>query len=125
MNNCLSNLRLATAQEQKLNLGPKRGGRVNVRGVSYNKQDNTYIVDMRVRGLRYYCRHFQTVEEAVFARYIFERELIGEYSLVQSTRYMNPYIERLTPEKKAEIEPYIISLIERKRTECSTVKDTQ
>ena len=125
MNNCLSNLRLATVQEQKLNLGPKRGGNVNVRGVSYNKQDNTYVIDMIVRGTRYYCRHFQTVEEAVFARYIFERELIGEYSLTQSMRYMKPYIERLSPEKKAEIEPYIISLIERKRSECSTAKDTQ
>ena len=124
MNNCLSNLRLATAQEQKLNLGPKRGSNVNVRGVSYSKQDNTYVVDMRARGFRYYCRHFQTVEEAVFARYIFERELIGEYSLVQSTRYMNPYIERLSSEKKTEIEPYILSIIERKKSECSTAKDT-
>lgn len=111
MNNLLSNLRPATAQEQKLNMKPKSDGKIPVRGVSYNKKENKYTVDFRAKGKRYYSKQFDTPEEAAYARYVYERELIGDYSLKQSLQFLNPYISRLSDSEKQVIERYVLSRI--------------
>lgn len=116
LNNRIQNLRLLTTQEQKLNLGPRSDGKIQVRGVSYSKRDNNYVVDMIVRGERFYCKRFKTIEEAAYARFVFERELIADYSLVRSMPFVSPYIDRLPESTKIEIEKYVKSIIERHKT---------
>lgn len=114
LDNRLENLRLLSTQEQKWNMKPQHQGKIPVRGVSFSTRDNDYHLDFRMGNVRFYTKHWETAEEAAYARYIFERELSGQLSLNQSMQYLQPYIERLDESKKLEIEKYVLQKIDEK-----------
>lgn len=115
MDNRLENLRVATRQEQMLNVSTRSDGKIPVRGVSFSTRDQDYRVDFEFKGHRYYVKHFVSVEEAIFVRYVLERELIGEIALNRHYPIMLPFINKLSNEKKKELEEYTLSIIERQR----------
>ena len=112
LDNRLENLRAVTREEQMMNLSPKTGGEVPVRGVSADKRKCKYIVDFSHEKKRLYLKHFDSVEVAVYARYLLEKFFIGEMSLTQSLPRMIPYINKISEEKKKEIENYILLKIQ-------------
>lgn len=107
MDNRLCNLRVADRQLQMFNVTYKTSGKIPVRGVSFNKDDNTYVVNMIVRKHRYYVKHFLTVEEAVYARFLLEKALIGPVATNRHYDNFTPYVARLSAQQKADIETYI------------------
>ena len=113
LDNRLSNLRPLSGADQKLNMKPKWHGQIPIRGVSFSTTDKNYHVDFAMHKTRYYCKHFATLEEAVCARYAFEKELTPELSLAQSYPRMKEYIEKVEPHKRQEIYDYIHSIIAR------------
>ena len=112
MDNRLENLRIATRQDQMFNVSTRSDGKIPVRGVSFSVRDQDYRVDFAVKKRRYYVKHFMSVEEAVYVRYVLERELIGDIALNRHYPIMLPFIEKLSVEKRQELEEYTLSIIE-------------
>lgn len=100
LDNRKENLRIATRTQQLLNT-KKKESEFDVKGICYNKIKNgrKYFARFKEGGKIYTSPHYETYEEAVFARYLLE-QLSSEF--VNNTD-MIPYIEKLDKIKKATI----------------------
>jgi hypothetical protein len=77
-NNRLTNLRLATRSEQLANR--KRTSKVNLpKGVTYNKQRNTFAACWGRGGSKFNCPGFRTAEEAELF-YLWQTRCHGDFS---------------------------------------------
>ena len=68
LNNCRSNLRKATVQEQIWNRRKTKGTSSNVVGVSYYAQSNKWVAELSYNRKRVFRKFFKTEEEAILAR---------------------------------------------------------
>lgn len=95
-NNCKSNLRLASVSLNNINLSVKNG-RKN-RGV-YQKNKGKWYASIQWKNKVYCSPVFETLEEACFARYILEQEIVPEYIIPHNLEE----ISRLSQEQKDNI----------------------
>jgi hypothetical protein len=68
LNNCRSNLRPATAQEQIWNRSKAKDTSSKVVGVSYYAQNNKWVAELTYNRKRVFRQRFNTEEEAIIAR---------------------------------------------------------
>lgn len=68
LNNCRSNLRQATPQEQVWNRGKAQNKSSNVVGVSYYARDGRWVAELSYNYKRVFRQYCQTEEEAILAR---------------------------------------------------------
>ena len=68
LNNCRSNLRPATVQEQIWNRSKAQGTSSKVVGVSYYARSNKWVAELSYNRKRVFRRYFDTEEEAIVAR---------------------------------------------------------
>lgn len=68
LNNCRSNLRQATVQEQIWNRSKAKGTSSKVVGVSYYSKSNKWAAELTYNRKRVFRRYFNTEEEAIIAR---------------------------------------------------------
>lgn len=63
--NCPSNLRIATSQQNSMNMnGPNRNNKTGVLGVHWNSQNKAWCAKLRANG-RNICRFFKSFDDAV------------------------------------------------------------
>lgn len=113
LNNCTNNLRNLTRAEQMLNICCTYNSSIPIRGVSYDKRNNNFVVEIKVGHVRYYCKRFNTIEEAACARYYLEKHLIAEYYIERSEKLLKPYMDKLDDKTKHDIELYVLGIISR------------
>lgn len=68
LNNCRSNLRPATAQEQIWNRNKANGTTSKVVGVSYYTKSKKWVAELSYNYKRIFRKYFDTEEEAIIAR---------------------------------------------------------
>lgn len=119
MDNRLSNLRLATRLDQAHNVSPKSNNKLGIRGVYYSKRDHAYKIDFLYNHCRYYFKHFKTLPEAVYARYLMERTFFDDVAVERHFSAMQPYIDQLSDTQKRDLEAYISDIIQRKEAQSS------
>lgn len=73
-----SNLRIVTHSENMRNVGRRSDNSSGYKGVSYNKRDNLWSVNIRVDG-KQHSECYHTKEEAIAARKQLEKEHYGDF----------------------------------------------
>ena len=111
LDNRLCNLRVVTRVQQCSNLAPKHNNHTGIRGVCYSKRDDCYIVDFVYDHQRFYFKHFHTLPEAVYVRYMMESMLLDQVAVNRHYDAMKPYIDRLTEEQRNELDLYVATII--------------
>lgn len=119
MDNRLCNLRLATRLNQAHNVSPKSNNKLGIRGVCYSKRDCCYKIDFLYDHRRYYFKHFKTLPEAVYARYLMEKAFFDDVAVERHLPTMQPYIDQLSDAQKCDIKVYISDIIQRKEARAS------
>lgn len=109
-NNRKSNLRLASRQDQMYNTLKKN--KTGVKGVYCSSHDVNlpWHAECQCDGIRYYSPHFETKEEAVYYRYLFETVLLKDF-LVCNTQEELDCISGMSEETKT----YVKNLFDRRR----------
>lgn len=104
-NNCKSNLRLATRQEQMLNT--LRSNKTGIKGIYFNpnRPNKPWHCECQLDGKRYYSPQYETKEEAAYYRYLLESIFLKDF-LVCNTAELQECISALTQEKKDSIQKY-------------------
>ncbi len=115
MDNRLCNLRRVTRIEQLGNLAPKKENKLGIRGVSFDKRDNLYIVDFAYNNHRYYFHRFDDLSEAVYVRYLMEDYFHGDVVTSRHMSYMKPHLDKLTDLQKETLKEYVYSKITEER----------
>ena len=110
LDNRKSNLRKVSRQINIQNAKPKKENKFGIRGVSYDKRDDLYSVDLSINKRRYYFKPFKTLEEAVYLRYLCDTILLKDIKYIDEEIY-NPYISKLTEQQMKNIEEYFFGKI--------------
>lgn len=119
LDNRMCNLRQATRLDQAHNVAPKCNNKLGIRGVCYSKRDGEYKIDFLNNHVRYYFKHFKTLPEAVYARYLMERYFFDDVVIARHLPAMQPYIDQLSEEQKHDLEEYVLGIIRRKEAIAS------
>lgn len=100
------NLRIATIQENMLNLQKKSTNTSGVRGVSFHKKRQEWKVDFTYLKQRLYLKGMSTFEEAVYLRYLCEITFLKEKRNTANDELIFNCIKSLSENKKKEILNY-------------------
>lgn len=109
LNNRKSNLRFLSISENARRVSVRIDSEIGIRGITYNKKEKKYVVDFSYDKKRFYSRHWEKIECAVWCRFCYEKY----FRLETITR--NPLFEKydtLDENEKTEIETYVICVIE-------------
>ena len=101
------NLRIVTIQDNMKNLQKKSNNTSGIRGVSFDKKKNRWKVDFTYEKIRIYPHPFKEKSEAVYCRYCFEKQLLGEYRNTSNDSEYMKYINSLTDKQKHTIEQHV------------------
>jgi hypothetical protein len=80
MDNRISNLRVATRQQQLCNTKRRRDNKSGHKGVFYSERHKKWLVSIRIDGKSHFIGLFKTTEEAVEARQNAARERHGKFA---------------------------------------------
>lgn len=116
LNNCRANLRIIDKIENQLNMKVQINNKTSkIRGVSMDKS-NKWRVDFRYKNNRLYFKTFDTIEEAVYLRYLCETTFQKELRHTSNDTLIFSYINKLSDKDKLEVNNYF-------KTKISTSKD--
>lgn len=105
LNNRRENLRMVSRQDNIDNQRATRiDNKIGIRGIAYSTRDKCFKVDFNYHGVRFYTKHWSSIEEAVWCRKCFE-DFFGINALAS-----NPLAEQyytLPDVKRVEIEQYV------------------
>lgn len=110
LDNRKSNLRKVSRQINIQNSKSKKENKFGIRGVSYNKRDDLYLVDLFINKRRYYFKPFKTLGEAVYLRYLCDTILLKDVKYIDEEIY-SPYISKLTEQQIKNIKEYFFDKI--------------
>ena len=78
-NNCKSNLRIVTEQQNQMNRKKQSNNKSGCSGVSWNKVINKWTAHIGYKGNYIYLGYFTNIEDAIKARQDAELKYFGEY----------------------------------------------
>lgn len=107
LNNCLSNLRRATRSQNQMNHGLQTNNTSGFTGVVKNK--NKWHVQLRNKTKNYHFGNYKNLCDAVYARYIAECEIFGEFRNTQNDEEIFEQINLCN--SKESIRRFVIELI--------------
>lgn len=109
LNNTKDNLRLINRIDNIHNIQVRIDNKsTGVRGISYSKKSGKYVVDFQYNKKRWSLREFKNLSEAVYLRYLFEKEYLKEYRNTSNDEYVFSLINSLSPQEKLAIEKYFL-----------------
>lgn len=102
-NNCKSNLRLATRQEQMYNT--LRYSKTGIKGIYFNpnRPNNPWHCELQFNGKKLYSPQYKTKAEAAYYRYLLESVIFNDF-IICNTAEMQECINTLTQEQKKSIQ---------------------
>lgn len=80
MDNSISNLRLATAAQNSHNATIRKSNTTGFKGVTYKRNENAYVAQIRANGSRKYLGIYRTAEEAHEVYCLAAAMLHGEFA---------------------------------------------
>lgn len=101
------NLRIVTIQQNMNNLQKKSNNTSGVRGVSFDKKRNNWKCDFTYQKQRVYLKSVDTIEEAVYMRYLCETLINSEYRNTTNDELILSHIEKVSDSRKKELELYV------------------
>lgn len=101
-----NNLREVSIQENMMNLQKKSNNTSGIRGVSFNKNKNKWVIDFTFNKQRFYFKPLESKEEAVYLRYLCETYFLKHYRNTSNDVTYEQYISTLSNNKKLVIEKY-------------------
>ena len=110
LNNRKSNLRLVGRINNIHNTRERQDNTSGIRGVSFNKRYEAYVVDFYCDKKRFYFKQFKKQEEAVYLRLLCEQKFWGEYRYVGNDKKIFDYIGKLSQDQKNDIEEYFVRI---------------
>ena len=110
LNNRKDNLCFIEKSLNKLLVKQRIDNQIGIRGVSFSKKESRYIVDFIYMKKRYYFKHWESLEEAVWCRYCCEKYFNMNF-MIESNPLFEQY-NTLSDEKKEDINNYVIQKIE-------------
>lgn len=111
LNNKRKNLRVVTIQQNMKNLKKKCSNTSGIRGVSFNAKNSKWKVDFTFEKKRFYLKDQNTIEEAVFLRYVLEKHFLEEYrNTSNDEEYLN-HINKLSDTQKNNLIEYLCNKI--------------
>lgn len=111
LNNKRDNLRFLSKSDNARFVSVRIDNQIGIRGVSYSKNNKSYVVDLTYNKIRFYFKNWKTLEEAVWCRYC------GEQYFKLDILNRNPLFEQyntLSLKQKEDINNYTISKIKEK-----------
>lgn len=111
LNNTRRNLRFITRGDNARFVGVRIDSSIGIRGVSFDKRGKLYCVDFAYDHIRFYCKPYKTIEEAVWCRYCLEKYF--KLDILIKNPLFKQY-DNLTDDKKEEISLYVNTLISNK-----------
>lgn len=106
LNNRKFNLRSILEKDNHKNVKKKSTNTSGIRGVSLNKKEQKWVIDFTYEEKRYYFKHFDSIEEAVYLRYLCETTFLKEFRYTTDDKIYFSYINKLSEKQKSEIEEY-------------------
>lgn len=106
-NNRKRNLRICTQQENVMNKSFMSTNSSSFIGVSFNSKRNKYESEIRKEYVRCHLGRYNTLKEAVYARYIAEGLAFGEFCNEEEHLKKFLYSKDLKKSRKTEISEYI------------------
>lgn len=97
-NNRKSNLRMCLRVENVQNAGARLSNKIGIRGITYNPNWHSYVVDFSYNKQRYYFPHWKTLEEAVYCRK-FAEEAFGLW-MIERNPIAQKYLTLSSEESK-------------------------
>ena len=119
MDNTVGNLRLATRHDQVSNIAPRYSNKYGIRGISFDKRYNKYVVDFKLDNRRLYFKPVKTLSEAVYIRHLAEQYYFDDVAIARHLPDMQPYIDQLSDAQKRDLEAYVHEIIRRKERDAS------
>ena len=107
LDNRKCNLRETSESDNKTNLKPKNTNKLGIRGVSKDNKYNRYVVDFSYKKDRFYLKPFESLEEAIYCRYLLESKINPIYRYKENDNKLFYYINQLSCSQKYEIEQYV------------------
>ena len=115
-NNRKSNLRVCTRLENIDNSGARLDNKIGIRGITYNPEWHSYVVDFSHNKQRFYFPHWKTLEEAVYCRK-FAEEHFGLWMLNRNPIALKHLI--LSDEEEIKIKNIVLTNIAKATVEKS------
>ncbi len=113
-NNRKSNLRITTQGNNVINKSYMSNNTTGFIGVSYRKDRNRYDPEIRLNGKRCHLGYCKTKEEAVYARYVAEQILFGEFANEEEQEKKFEFTKSLSVEEKNTIYKKVVSKLKAK-----------
>lgn len=101
------NLREASIQENMRNLKKKCSNKSGIRGISFDSKRKNWKCDFTYNKMRIYIKAFPTIEEAVYARYLLEKEFLGKWRNESNDEEYLKHINNLKQTQKEEVLNYV------------------
>jgi len=80
LNNCRSNLRAASDNQNQHNRGTPKNSSTGVKGVGFYEASQKYLARIRVEGKYFHLGYFDTLKEAAAVVQKKRKELVGEFA---------------------------------------------
>lgn len=106
LDNRKSNLRSILEKDNHKNVRKKSTNTSGIRGVSFNKKENKWVIDFTYEEKRYYFKPFNIKEEAVYLRYLCETTFLKEFRYTTNDEEYFLHINKLSDKQKSDIETY-------------------
>lgn len=101
-----NNLRLVSIQDNMKNLQKKKDNTSGIRGVSYSSRDCRYKTDFTFEGKRMYFKYFDSKAQAVYLRYLLEKEFLKDLRNTSNDEIYFSHINSLSDSEKQQVENY-------------------
>lgn len=112
LNNRKSNLRIVTRLQNIQNSKVRIDNQIGIRGISYSKYERKYVVDFSFNNVRYYFKHWDTIEEAVYCRKFAEEYF--DLHILKNNPLKDKYLD-LDSDKINEIKNHTYDSINKKK----------
>lgn len=104
-NNKKSNLRVTKQGKNVLNKALMRNNKSGIAGVSWDKERNKWIAEIRMDGIKCYLGRYTNIEDAVYVRYQAELKLFKEFRSTRNDQIILKYVEACS--KKNQLDQYV------------------
>ena len=116
LNNRLSNLRIATINQNAMNCKVYITNKIGIAGVNYTKVRNKYHADIKYKNIKLNLGYYKSLDEAVYVRVFVEKLLFLEYRCIKDDVYKDNLINKLTVDQKANFNEYVINRVIKLKT---------
>lgn len=101
-----TNLRESFRSQQLANTRIRCDNTLGIKGVYFDKDKNSYHVELSINKKRYYSKMFKDINEAIYLRYLMENTLCKDIVINNNSQRIQEAYDNLSPEQRINIQTY-------------------